>query len=67
LGVAADFAFEAGDGVVANAAGTMRSKSRGWVEVEGEAVGGDSAGDVNADGGDLACGARGSGETSFRG
>jgi len=54
-----DFVFQAGDGTVGDAAGIDEfevAEVGGYVE--GEAVGGDPAGDVNADGADLAFTAR---------
>ncbi len=50
-----DFPFEAGDGPVGDAAGIdEREVAQVGGDVEGEAVGGDAARDVDADGADLA-------------
>ncbi len=54
-----DFDFEAGDGAVGDAAGVDEGEvAEVGGYVEGETVGGDAAGDVNADGADLALAVR---------
>ena len=49
------FFFQAGDGVVSDAAGDDEVEVKQvWVEIEGETMGGDAAGDVNPNGGNFA-------------